>query len=232
VLASDERIKSNVKDIDDGVALDTLRTLKPKTYEYINKVNRNEKGYVYGFMAQDVSAALPYSVTLEREYVPNIYELADISNGSIVLTNNTTDAFTRVPELDGSGNAVQDASGNTVYRVKNKTLKCMNARGDDFEVTINEIIDDRRFTVKESITLEQKTHIDASGNVLKNRLFVLGEVVDDFHTLKKDAIWTISTAALQQVDRELQEKKEKTTQLETQVAALLADVEALKNNAT
>jgi hypothetical protein len=230
VLASDERIKSNVKDIDDGVALDTLRILKPKTYEYINKVNRNEKEYVYGFMAQDVSAALPYSVILDRECVPNVYELADISNGSIVLTKNTTDVFTRVPELDGSGNEVQDASGNTVYRVKNKTLKCMNARGDDFEVTINEIIDERRFTVKESITIEQKTHVDASGNVLKNRLFVLGEVVDDFHTLKKDAVWTISTAALQQVDRELQEEKETTAELETQLAALSVRIEALKNN--
>jgi len=179
-----------------------------------------------------VSAALPYSVILERECVPNVYELADISNGSIVLTKNTTDVFTRVPELDGSGNEVQDASGNTVYRVKNKTLKCMNARGDDFEVTIKEIIDEQRFTVKESITLEQKTHVDTSGNVLKDRLFILGEVVDDFHTLKKDAVWTISTAALQQVDRELQEEKETTAELETQLAALSVRIEALKNNAT
>ena len=108
----------------------------------------------------------------------------------------------------------------------------MNARGDDFEVTINEIIDEQRFTVKESITLEQKTHVDTSGNVLKNRLFVLGEVVDDFHALKKDAIWTISTAALQQVDRELQEEKETTAELETQLAALSVRIEALKNNAT
>jgi len=232
LVASDERIKTNVKDIDDGVALETLRALKPKTYEYINKINRSEKGYVYGFMAQDISAVIPYAVTLERECVPNIYELADISNGSIVLHRNTTDVFTRVPELDGSGNALQDASGNTMYRLKNKTLKCMTARGDDFEVTIKEIVDDKRFTIKESIVLEQKTHLDASGNVLKNKLFILGEVVDDFQTVKKDAIWTISTAALQEVDRQLQEKKEKTTQIETQVAALLAEVEALKNNAT
>ena len=108
----------------------------------------------------------------------------------------------------------------------------MTARGDDFEVTIKEIVDDKRFTIKESIALEQKTHLDASGNVLKNKLFILGEVVDDFQTVKKDAIWMISTAALQEVDRQLQEKKEKTTQIETQVAALLAEVEALKNNAT
>jgi len=232
VVASDERIKTNVKDIEDGVALETLRTLKPKTYQYINKSNRSETGYVHGFMAQDVSAALPYSVMLEREYVPNVYELADISNGSIVLAKNTTDVFTRVPELDGSGNTLQDASGNTIYRLKNKTLKCTTQTGADFEVTIREIVDEKRFTIKESLTIEQKTHVDISGNILKNKLFILGEMVDDFHKLKKDAIWTISTAALQQVDRELQEERNTTAELETQVAALLARVEALKNKAT
>jgi hypothetical protein len=229
MLASDERIKKNVKDIDDGEALGILRTLKPKTYEYINKINRNETGHVYGFMAQDVSAALPYSVKIEREYVPNIYELADISNGNIVLTKNTTDAFTKVPELDASGNAMQDASGNTIYRLKNKTLKCMTLLEADFEVTIKEIVDENRFTIKESLTLEQTTHVDISGNPLKNKLFVLGEVVDDFHVLNKEAIWTISTAALQEIDRSVQAEETSTQTMEAQIAALLADVEALEN---
>ena len=229
LLASDERIKTNVKDIDDGVALGILRTLKPKTYEYINKLNRNETGHVYGFMAQDVRAALPYSVKMDQEYVPNIYELADISNGNIVLSKNTTDAFTTVPELDGSGNTVQDASGNTVYKLKNRTLKCMTLQGMDFEVTINEIIDERRFTVNESITIEQKTHVDISGNILEDKLFVLGEIVDDFHTLNKDAIWTISTAALQEIDRNLQAEETTTETMEAQIAALLAEVDALES---
>ena len=172
---------------------------------------------------------LPYSVKIEREYVPNIYELADISNGNIVLTKNTTDAFTKVPELDASGNAMQDASGNTIYRLKNKTLKCMTLLEADFEVTIKEIVDENRFTIKESLTLEQTTHVDISGNPLKNKLFVLGEVVDDFHTLNKEAIWTISTAALQEIDRSVQAEETSTQTMEAQIAALLADVEALEN---
>lgn len=150
-------------------------------------------------------------------------------NGSIVLHKNTTDAFTKVPELDASGNAVQDASGNIVYTVKNKTLECVDTFGDYFQLTIKEILDEKRFTVKETIKLEQRTHTDTSGNTLKNKVFILGEIVDDFHTLRKDAIWTISTAALQEVDRQLQQEKDRTTQLKAQIAALLADVEALEN---
>ena len=34
-----------------------------------------------------------------------------------------------------------------------------------------------------------------------------GQQVDDFVFLKKDAIWTIATSALQEVDRQLQAEK-------------------------
>ena len=57
-------------------------------------------------------------------------------------------------------------------------------------------------------------------------------MVDDFHTMKKSAIWTITTAALQEIDRQLEETKEKKNSLQTQITALLAEVEALKNNAS
>ena len=93
-------------------------------------------------------------------------------------------------------------------------------------------MDDKRFTIKESITVEQRTHIDISRNIIKNKLFIVGEMVDDFHTMKKSAIWTITTAALQEIDRQLEETKEKKIGLQTQITALLAEVEALKNNAS
>ena len=105
----------------------------------------------------------------------------------------------------------------------------MTLLGGDFEVTIKEIVDDNRFTIKESLTLEQTTHVDISGNSLENKLFVLGEVVDDFHVLNKEAIWTISTAALQEIDRSVEAEETTTQTMEAQIAALLADVEALEN---
>jgi hypothetical protein len=55
-----------------------------------------------------------------------------------------------------------------------------------------------------------------------NQLFVYGQEVDDFVFLKKEAIWTVATAALQEVDRQLQAEKAK-------VADLLARVAALEN---
>ena len=58
-----------------------------------------------------------------------------------------------------------------------------------------------------------------------NKIFVFGQKVNDFLTLNKAAIWTVATAALQEVDRQLQAEKAK-------VADLLARVTALENKET
>jgi hypothetical protein len=58
---------------------------------------------------------------------------------------------------------------------------------------------------------------------------VYGQRVDDFVFVQKDAIWTVATAALQEVDRQLQAEKEKVTTLETQLASVLTRLDALEN---
>jgi hypothetical protein len=47
--------------------------------------------------------------------------------------------------------------------------------------------------------------------------------------LKKDAIWTVATSALQEVDRQLQVEKAKVTTLETQLTSVLARLDALES---
>jgi len=58
---------------------------------------------------------------------------------------------------------------------------------------------------------------------------VYGQYVNDFHVLKKDAIFTVAVAALQEVDRRQQsdnirilELEEEVTLLKEQMAAVLA----------
>ena len=52
------------------------------------------------------------------------------------------------------------------------------------------------------------------------QLFVWGQKVDDFHHLNKDYIWTVATAALQEVDRQLQAEKTRNDALESRILAL------------
>jgi len=70
-----------------------------------------------------------------------------------------------------------------------------------------------------------------------DRVFVYGQEVKNFHTLNKDAIWTVAAAALQEVDRQvqgldrqLQAEKSKTTLLEERCSSLETKFDTLQSN--
>jgi hypothetical protein len=90
VASSDARIKKNFQDISDAQALDQLRLIEPKTYEYVDQIERGSNT-VFGFSAQQVSNVMPYAVTKTPEIIPDIYDLADVSGTLITLRNKTFD---------------------------------------------------------------------------------------------------------------------------------------------
>ena len=221
--ASDSRIKNNIEEIKDDQALIKLRQLKPCTYNYIDSINRGTDK-VYGFIAQEVEEVLPYAVKqAEDHYIPNIYKLA--------LYNNNIITFSTHHNLESNGNIKLILYNNTEIKVPYTIIDTLK-----INIDISELSDDN----KPSNDLIQ----DEDGNDLVNNIFVYGTEVNDFHTLKKDAIWTIATSALQEVDRiqqadavkiqtletEVSTLKTKNTELETQLADLLARVTALENN--
>jgi hypothetical protein len=75
-------------------------------------------------------------------------------------------------------------------------LKIKNTNGEDKMVKITEIIDEKTFKIDQEIETEH------------NRVFVYGQEVPDFHSLDKDAIFTITTSAVQEIDKELQKQIE------------------------
>jgi hypothetical protein len=56
----------------------------------------------------------------------------------------------------------------------------------------------------------------------------VGPSVDGFVMPKGTSIWTIATAALQEVDRQLQAEKAKVATLESQLTSVLARLDALE----
>ena len=227
---SDRRIKTNIVDVDDDRALHDLRRLKPKIYNYKDVIARGVEP-VYGFIAQEVKEVLNYAVSISKDVIPNIYELSSFETDVITLTFNTSEL-------------ARDASGNLFTKLKIKTREDQN----EF-VNILEVIDEHTLRVDKDLTVWGR-NLDASGQlVLGNQIFVYGQEINDFHNLTKDAIWTVATAALQEVDRQLQAEKEKvsdlhmtlgtvelaltaetqkTARLETALEALMARVLALE----
>ena len=203
---SDERIKTDIIDISDNIALEKLRDLKPKMYKYKDYINRGTEP-VYGFIAQEVKETLDYAVKIKSANIPNIYELVELSNNIITFNGFNTN------ELDASSN----------------TLRLLDIYDKEYLVTIEDVIDSSN--VRISSEVEIKTgEIDQSGNIIDgNKVFVYGQRLDSVNFLDKAAIFTVATAALQEVDRQLQAEKAKTATLEAQMADVLARLSALEN---
>ena len=196
-VTSDRRIKHNIVDVNDGSALETLRLLKPKKYEYKDKMSKTQS-VVWGFIAQEVAETLPYATHTGKKEIPNIYQVANVSNG-----NHLTFATDIQFEYDASGALVND-------------LLLYDASDNRIDATIQEVVSATELRV-------------ASERSLTSEVFVYGQKVDDFHYLNKQAIFTVATSALQEVDRQLQAEKAKTATLQTQLVYLIARVTALEN---
>ena len=182
MTASDRRIKSNIIDISDTDALEKLRLLQPKTYTYKDVVSRGSDS-VIGFIAQDVQDTLPEATGTRTDFIPNVYELANVSQSNIITFTNF--------------NTANLESNST-------TIKLKTIDDTDKIVTIAEVVDSHSIQTNEDL-----------GEF--DQVFVYGQKVDDFIFLKKDAIFTITTAAVQELDRKHQLLEDRILALEQQI---------------
>ena len=236
IAISDKRIKENIIDIEDTNALNKLRLLQPKTYDYVDKVTRGNTN-VIGFIAQEVKEVLPRAVSLIKDYVPNFMtrckiSLTYVSNVAIVesekdlLWNSLHDSSGN-PYIDMSGNVSSDASGNKHFKIK-----LYDPSNNVLEMNTLNIIDKTHFLINLSGSKLVDTsgnfignsgsYLDENGNTIEyvNEYFLYGQQVDDFHSLDKNAIFTVATAALQEVDRQQQADKLRILSLENEVSLL------------
>lgn len=188
---SDVRIKKNIQDVDDVSALDTIRLIQPKLYNYIDEGLRGTER-VWGFIAQQVKSVMNYAVNTSDEFVPDIFCLSTVGN----LSNTSCTLTLPTPP--------------------------------------NIIIDEKLRLIMENGCYKDVVVKTVDGNVLtvdckieQEKIFVYGKNVTDFHTLNKDAIFTVAVAALQEVDRELQTEKQEHTQTKQQLQILSSKMDSL-----
>ena len=104
--SSDSRIKKNIQDIDDDSALQKMLLIKPKTYNYIDNIERGNNT-VYGFFAQQIQEVIPEAVSSKEEVIPNIYKLCTCTNNIITIPNNELIKDDKIDIIDISGNRKQ-----------------------------------------------------------------------------------------------------------------------------
>jgi hypothetical protein len=137
---SDRRIKQNIVDIDDGSALETLRLLKPKKYEYIDTFSKTQS-VVWGFIAQEVAETLPYATHTGKREIPNIYQVANVSN-----INHLTFATDIQLEYDASGSLVND-------------LLLYDASDNRIDATIKEVVSATEIRIESEITVSNEVFV-------------------------------------------------------------------------
>jgi len=245
LTGSDVRIKKDIIDIDDGEALRILRLLQPKQYKYKDVLDRGVDP-VWGFIAQEVAEVLPYSVQLQTEYIPNIMEIVEVSNSNIItfsnfntsnLESNAASLRIRTFEaLEHHVKIVEIIDENTIRVDDDLTpyLRSLDETGNLVIETTTHIITPEEYTnlddiEKNEYTEESNTYVKTSNSYIGNELFIFGQEVDNFNFLKKESIFTITTTALQEVDRLLQAETAKVATLNTQLTSVLARLDALES---
>jgi hypothetical protein len=188
--SSDSRIKKNILDATDLSCSHILQYLKPKIFNFVDTKN-NSTEPVWGFIAQEVKEIMPNAITYTKDYITNIYEIAELHDNIIILTNKIT------TEL------LKDEQG--YYK-----LKIFNTDEKEIIVSIKEIIDEKRFMIESEKPIETEN----------NLVFVYGQEVPDFHALDKDMIFTLTVAAVKELDADLQVSKNRIKRLEDENSVL------------
>ena len=162
MITSDERIKTDITDVDDASALEKLRLIQPKTYSYIDKQGRHGSK-VFGYIAQQVKEVMPSAVMVKNDFIPNVLSMCEVS-----------------------GNVIQLPEGKSV------NLNLTDTNGDAYAMLKTHMANEEDFTcVKVCDTTEEghlvmENELDMSNLIVgeegQQGIFVWGQEVDDFHT--------------------------------------------------
>ena len=204
-IFSDRRIKDNIVDVEDDQCLQKIRLLKPKNYTYKDTVAKGTAP-VWGFIAQEVSEVLDYAVEKTQQIIPSIYKLASVSQDGYVLTFDDPVSLEMMDTI----------------KLQIRTLV-----HEELDVTVSEMLSSTSVRLMEPLKEEHHTGL-LDDECINGKVFVYGQWVDDFHVLKKDAIFTVAVAALQEVDRRQVADNERILELENENAALQSEVNTLK----
>ena len=232
---SDRRAKKNIEDLDDVEALETVRALKPCKYDYKANFRKTQKKQI-GFIAQEVMEVLPEAVDIDTDSIPNIQSNATVTNTGNVF------CFTQYDHInkDDTGYCANVECQCCIFELvlDNEPTEVVIEEGTKLHLAYPE---NTRTIANVLSVINSKTyeiHVEESEDPFKERccegsanVHVFGTLIDDFHVLDKDKIWAVSTAALQQIDREHQIEKQKVSNAESQLSSILSRLQALEDAA-
>ena len=234
---SDQRSKTNMTKINPQTSLQIIDHLSPVNFNYIhNPPGRpsvvqeeyvegssraspygssfHSREYCTGFIAQDVKEVLPEAVTLNQDYIPNIYQMGKIMGVSETRHVSTPSV------VHESHYKITFETPIVRIQEKNCKIKLINKRGEDVIVTLEKQLNEFCIVITSNIPdldLDVDFHEDQDQEDNEaSSVFVYGQQVKDFHHLSMNTIFVHAVSAIKQ--------------LHTELAKLKAEVVALQPN--
>ena len=202
---SDGRLKTNIEDVPDNLALQQVRDIPCKYYNYIDVVT-NGPYKTIGFIAQEVNEVFPMAITKTPTFIPDEYRLLENVSWEEIL----------------------DPSNNITYTMSCDSMTDLSGEKYQF-ICKNDLSDNRQPATKEIIKNSDNTF---TFDVSYQYVFCYGKEVKDGFTVDKDKIFALHHSAIQEIDRLQLEEKEKTTALETKVTELETKTTVLETKVT
>jgi microcystin-dependent protein len=197
-VASDIRVKRNVVSLNADQAIESIRRLQPKRYEYIDR-NISEFAQHIGFIAQEVKLCIPESVRTKKEYIPNIYSMAKLTSsekpGNALLTSVQHPIANLIKDQ-----LLLNMDSDTNTSINGIKLKMFNKSKECFYVCCVESIDDYNIMVE---PLDAVT----TAKILSADYFVYGQEIDDYHYMNNDAIFSTLVSAFQELDNKVKRQE-------------------------
>jgi len=170
---SDRRIKTNIVDVPDNLALQQLRNIPCRYYKYIDIITRGTDETI-GFIAQEVKSIIPMAVSQQKKILPNVYKIinciwtsvndifsmssSDLSNVSNVryrfYVSNATD-YSDEKMIEITGNSDNTFTFDTQYT----NVFCYGSEVDDFHILDKAKLFTLNFSATQEIDRIQQTHI-------------------------------------------------------------------------
>ena len=206
ISSSDERIKKNIRDLQDDSALQMILNIQPKKYNYIDLQTKGSSAgtEIYGFIAQQIKEVIPDAVKIQTEFIPNIFSVADYNIAENIIT---------LPSRLQSGGSLNIA--------KATRIKCYDMRDNMIIVEVIEVIEVIEILNIISIKIKNIKYYN-------DKIFVYGTEVNDFHALNKEYINTLNVCAVQELHRKIITQQEEITGLNEKINVLINYVDLSK----
>jgi hypothetical protein len=214
LASSDERVKRDIQTLDTGLALSKLEKIRPVSYKM-----KNTGDFMFGFIGQEIEKELPNVVDKAVGTITDFnimgefsnkqetkYQAEDEEKDTFIYTLTLEEPIPSTFDVDKAILIEAESDGHTIQFFYDPEYCGKPEIGG----TVMKLLCEADH-VKESV-----------------RYKVVGTKVNDFRSVDYNEIFTVTTAALKEVNEQLKAEKIKMATLETKYEELLKRVEDIE----